>query len=100
MSDEEDETMIVWQDVLDEINAGRRSGLVCPSCKKGQLQIEESTAQEGWAPPERLDRVIAGVLARGGEETGEPFEAHIDGREERWTGMLEELGVLLDPASQ
>jgi hypothetical protein len=41
MSDEEDETMIVWQDVLDEINAGRRSGLVCPSCKKGQLVIEE-----------------------------------------------------------
>jgi hypothetical protein len=40
MSDE-DETMIVWQDVLDEIIAGRRSGLVCPNCKKGQLQIEE-----------------------------------------------------------
>lgn len=39
MSDE-DETMIVWQDVLDEIVAGRRTGLVCPSCKKGQLQIE------------------------------------------------------------
>jgi|KBSSwiStaDraftv2_1062776.scaffolds.fasta_scaffold106237_3 hypothetical protein len=41
MSDEEDEIMIVWQDVLDEISAGRRSGLVCPSCRKGQLQIEE-----------------------------------------------------------
>jgi hypothetical protein len=40
MSDE-DETMIVWQDVLDEIVAGRRSGLLCPSCKKGQLQIED-----------------------------------------------------------
>ena len=41
MSDEEDEIMIVWQDVLDEISAGRRSGLVCPSCRNGQLQIEE-----------------------------------------------------------
>jgi hypothetical protein len=39
MSDE-DETMIVWQDVLDEIAAGRRTGLLCPSCKNGQLQIE------------------------------------------------------------
>jgi hypothetical protein len=41
MSDDEDEIMIVWQDVLDEISAGRRSGLVCPSCRKGQLQIED-----------------------------------------------------------
>jgi hypothetical protein len=28
----EDEDMILWQDTLDEIMAGRRSGLVCPSC--------------------------------------------------------------------
>ncbi len=41
MTDEEDETMIVWQDVLDEIVAGRRTGLVCPSCKNGQLEIED-----------------------------------------------------------
>jgi uncharacterized protein YbaR (Trm112 family) len=27
--------------VLDEIIAGRRSGLLCPNCKKGQLQIEQ-----------------------------------------------------------
>jgi hypothetical protein len=37
----DDEQMILWQDTLDEIMAGRRSGLLCPSCKKGQLLIED-----------------------------------------------------------
>lgn len=67
---------------------------------KGELKIEDSTAQEGWAPPERIDRVIEGVLARGGEEAGEPHEAQVDGDEDRWSALLEELGIRLDPASQ
>ena len=37
----EEEDIIYWQDVLDEIAAGRRTGLVCPFCKKGQLAIED-----------------------------------------------------------
>ncbi len=37
----EDEDMIVWQDTLDEIMAGRRSGLVCPVCKQGSLEVED-----------------------------------------------------------
>lgn len=41
MTDFDDEQMILWQDTLDEIMAGRRSGLLCPACKKGQLKIEE-----------------------------------------------------------
>ena len=41
MSDFDDEQMILWQDTLDEIMAGRRDGLVCPSCKKGKLKIDE-----------------------------------------------------------
>ena len=37
----EDEDMITWQDTLDEIMAGRRSGLVCPACKTGNLQVDD-----------------------------------------------------------
>ena len=37
--DEED--LIVWQDVLDEVAAGRPDGLVCPFCRKGKLEIEQ-----------------------------------------------------------
>jgi uncharacterized protein (DUF983 family) len=41
VADIDDEEMILWQDVLDSIMAGRRTGLLCPACKKGQLTIEE-----------------------------------------------------------
>ncbi len=31
--------MILWQDVLDLVMAGRTSNLVCPFCKAGQIKI-------------------------------------------------------------
>ena len=37
--DEED--LILWQDVLDEVAAGRPGGLVCPFCRKGALEVEQ-----------------------------------------------------------
>ena len=37
MNNEED--MIVWQDVLDLIQAGRGEGLHCPFCKTVTLQV-------------------------------------------------------------
>ena len=39
MADEED--LIIWQDLLDEVAAGRTSGLVCPFCRGGAVQIEQ-----------------------------------------------------------
>ena len=36
----EDEDMIVWQDVLDLVVAGKTS-LRCPFCTKGELKISE-----------------------------------------------------------
>jgi hypothetical protein len=36
-----EEDMIYWQDVLDLIAAGRTSNLVCPFCKKGQVQVTQ-----------------------------------------------------------
>jgi hypothetical protein len=35
----EDEEMIVWQDTLDEISAGRTSALRCPFCNDGKIEI-------------------------------------------------------------
>ena len=31
--------MIVWQDILDLIQAGRGDGLECPFCRKGTLAV-------------------------------------------------------------
>ena len=67
---------------------------------KARLHFEESYSEEGWAPAERIDRVIAGVLARSGEEVSEPLEVVIGGSAERWQELLERFGVVLDQVSR
>jgi hypothetical protein len=37
----DEEELIVWQDVLDEVAAGRRAGLTCPHCAARPLTVEE-----------------------------------------------------------
>lgn len=67
---------------------------------KARLQVEESYSEEGWAPADRIDRVIAGVLARSGDEVSEPLEVMIGGSEERWQELLERFGIVLDQVSR
>ncbi len=38
MSDEDD--LMVWQDVLDEVAAGRTGNLRCPICQKGEVVLD------------------------------------------------------------
>ncbi len=40
----DEEELIVWQDVLDEIAAGRRAGLACPHCGGRPLSVEDDPA--------------------------------------------------------
>jgi hypothetical protein len=37
----DEEEMIAWQDVLDQIAAGRPNDLACPFCRHKPLAIEE-----------------------------------------------------------
>jgi hypothetical protein len=37
----DDEDMILWQDVLDAVSAGRTSDLACPFCKRGVVQVSD-----------------------------------------------------------
>jgi hypothetical protein len=36
----DDEALILWQDVLDEIFAGREADLACPMCRARPLRVE------------------------------------------------------------
>jgi len=38
---EDEEALIMWQDVLDEIVNGRAQNLVCPHCQHRPLTVEE-----------------------------------------------------------
>jgi ribosomal protein S27E len=37
----DEEALVVWQDVLDEIMAGRTANLGCPYCKHRPMTVEE-----------------------------------------------------------
>ena len=45
----DEEALILWQDVLDEIAAGRGDGMSCPHCSHRPLEIERL--------PERITKV-------------------------------------------
>lgn len=66
--------------------------------KKG-VERTDTLTEEGKAPPERIDRVIEGVLARAGEVGGEPLVAPIEGEPDRWLELLERVGIRVDPAT-
>lgn len=55
------------------------------------LRVADLVNEEGRAPPDNIERVIAGVLARTGLEGGEPLAEEIGGMEESWRDMLARL---------
>jgi hypothetical protein len=38
---DEEEEFILWQDILDEVAAGRTAGHACPFCRQGPLLVEQ-----------------------------------------------------------
>lgn len=54
------------------------------------------TQEEGRTSRERIERVITGVLARSGDEAGEPHLVELEGDPEAWGALLERTGVQLD----
>lgn len=66
--------------------------------KGGSVQLE--IVSRGWAPAERVQGVIDGVLRRLREADEDPRSAAIEGDPERWNGFTSELqGRVLDPAN-
>lgn len=58
-----------------------------------------SSASHGWAPAERVPRVIAGVLRRLGEEGEDPEVVEVGGDAAGWERFAAEAAGLLDPAN-
>lgn len=44
MNEHDYDELVVWQDVLDEILAGRSKGLRCPYCDAQALTVEKTPA--------------------------------------------------------
>src|SRR5690606_10856912 len=60
----------------------------CTFDQQGSAPVFETVVlPEGWAPPDRLDRIIAGVLSRSGDQAGDPREETLEPGEE-WDALL------------
>jgi hypothetical protein len=60
---------------------------------RGAVRRTDRVTEEGWAPADRLSRLIAGVLARLGAGAEEPVERAVAGSAEAWAALLADLGV-------
>jgi hypothetical protein len=58
---------------------------------RNKLVRTESLAEEGRAPEEQIERVIAGVVARAHEESSELVTARIEGEAAKWMDLLGQL---------
>src|SRR5690606_21357384 len=56
------------------------------------VSIAHDLEEQGEAPPDRLPRIMEGVVRRGGEELGEPREVVLAGAAEAFEALMKELG--------
>jgi hypothetical protein len=59
------------------------------------LTLEWNLVEQGSAPPDRLPRVMRGVVRRADNELGDPREVELAGDPERFQALLDELGTHL-----
>ena len=61
--------------------------------KRGEPAIETKLDEHATTPPERIPRVIEGVLRRLSEDFAAtpPSHARIDGKDERWRALIDQL---------
>ncbi len=45
MNEQDYDKLVIWQDILDEIMAGRTQGHRCPKCRAQGLEVEHTPAQ-------------------------------------------------------
>jgi hypothetical protein len=59
------------------------------------LTLEWDLVEQGSAPPDRLPRVMRGVVRRADSQLGDPREVELAGDPERFHALLDELGIHL-----
>lgn len=59
------------------------------------LTLEWNLVEQGSAPPDRLPRVMDGVVRRADNALGDPREVELAGDPERFQALLDELGTHL-----
>ena len=66
--DVEDEDLIAWQDILDEVASGRGAQLRCPFCREGEILVEQGDRGRTRLSCPKCKKFIEGSM---GPETSE-----------------------------
>jgi hypothetical protein len=61
----DEEALIAWQDVLDQVMAGRPGDLACPFCRHRPLTVEELVAGEDLGGSTRISCSKCGKFIQG-----------------------------------
>lgn len=65
------------------------------------LHLDMQLEVQGEAPPDRLPRVMTGVVARSGDDLGDPREIEIDGSNDRFQELMDDFDPsLFEEAAQ
>jgi hypothetical protein len=64
------------------------------------LSVVNDLEEQGEAPPDRLPRVMQGVVRRAGEELGEPREVVLEGSAEAFEELMKEFDPALLESNQ
>lgn len=66
--------------------------------ERGKLRRVDTIAEQGWAPRDRIPRLIEGVLARLGDAAETPLVEAVGGDPARWSEFLLSVGIVpVDP---
>ncbi len=65
--------------------------------KGGKTRRVDTRQEEGTVPPDRLDRIVDGMVRRLGGGTETPEVRDVGGDPAAWTRLLAELAGVLDP---
>jgi hypothetical protein len=66
--------------------------------ERGKLRRVDTIAEQGWAPRDRIPRLIEGVLARLGDAAETPLVEAVGGDPARWNELLLSMGLApVDP---
>jgi hypothetical protein len=61
--------------------------------ERGKLRRVDTIAEQGWAPRDRIPRLIEGVLARLGETAETPLMEEVRSDPRRWSEFLRSMGI-------
>ncbi|HEX8244377.1 MAG TPA: hypothetical protein VF541_12800, partial [Longimicrobium sp.] len=61
--------------------------------KGGRVARTDALEEQGTVPPDRVDRIVEGVVRRLDGEGGAPDVRELEGDAEAWRALLDELGA-------